>query len=231
MYCSETTLVNRDYDRVRAVTLYCRSWKCPICKPERVKRLINDAANGLPTKFLTLTTRRVPSTDPVAEARRQAEAFSALILWMRRSNPGEEVEFFAVREATKKGWPHIHVMLRAPFIHWKKLRKKWAQLSGSPGIDVRAIFHPTKCAKYLAKYLGKDNQQFGTCKRYWQSKRYALRGDEPPPEPDFWPKFWEQDERSVGVISVYYWRMGWITIKSVMRNACTCDYYEGRKPP
>jgi len=90
--------------------------------------------------------------------------------------------FFAVFEATKKGQPHLHIVLRAPFMPQKWLSAQMLELLKSPILDVRAIDSTTRVAAYIAKYLGKDPHQFGTCKRYWHSKDWNVTPEPEAPE-------------------------------------------------
>jgi len=90
--------------------------------------------------------------------------------------------FFAVFEATKKGQPHLHIVLRAPFMPQKWLSAQMLELLKSPILDVRAIDSTTRVAAYIAKYLGKDPHQFGTCKRYWHSTDWNITPEPEAPE-------------------------------------------------
>ena len=189
--------------------LYCRAWSCDICMPRRKRRLVNDVADGLPTKLLTLTTRYVEGGDPVAEARRQVDAFAALARLIKRRYPGEEFAFFVVREATKQGWPHMHVALRAPFLPWKWLSETWEALTGSPGVDIRAIYEATNAARYLAKYIGKDPQRFGTTKRYWCSRNWHDVVEPREPGQDDWDSKWHIVRHCFGKLAEDYFMRRW----------------------
>jgi len=226
LYCGEGSLVNYGVDRVRAITLFCRSWGCETCAPHRKRQVINEAAAGLPTTLITFTTRRGAPEDADAEAIRQGKAFAAFILWLRRSHPKHEIEYFAVREATRRGWPHIHAVLRMPYVHWKKLRRQWLKLSGSPGLDVRAIHNPARCSRYVAKYIGKSTHQFGTAKRYWKSKGWLLASDGPPPRSRLWEAKWWVVSVTVPDLHERYWLRRWDCFKHGRVH-----YFEAHAPP
>jgi len=226
MLCSECSIVNRGERKIRAITLYCNSWGCEICKPRRKVRLVREVVEGLPIRFLTLTTRFVEGADPVAEARRQGGAFRLLVRLYRKRFPGEEIAFFVVREATKRGWPHLHVAIRGPYLDWAWATKTWEALTGSPGVDVRFINQATNAAKYLAKYIGKEPHRFGTTKRYWHSRNWE---DAIPPRKvrdRGWDSKWHIVRRGVGELAELFWLRGW---EVSMRGGVSS--FEARAPP
>ena len=226
MLCSEASLVNHGEGRVRAATLKCRAWTCELCVEMRRRQLVAEACSGLPDKLLTLTTRAIDGGDAVAEARRQGEAFKLLIKRIRARWPGQEVQYFVVREATKQGWPHLHVLLRAPFLPWSWLVEQWEELSGSPGVDIRKIWRPHQAAKYVAKYIGKNPHQFGTCKRYWSSKEW--QAPVPVKEPDYriWDRKWHiKDVRLGDLLNTYHWK-GW-----AWKTDASMEFFEAWQPP
>lgn len=226
VYCSEASLVNYGDGKCRAITLFCRSWQCDICLPRRKSQLVKEACDGYPQRLLTLTTRRDPDGDAVAEAKRQGVAFGRLIQRMRRSYPKSKIEYFAVREATKAGWPHIHVLLRGPYVDWKVIRKWWLEFSGSPGIDIRKIWNPAKAAKYVAKYIGKSPHQFGTCKRYWKSKGWVSLGEGCRNEDRGWDRKWYIVGSPIHELKELYWLRRWELVATGRSH-----YMEARRPP
>ena len=226
MLCSEACLVNHGLARVRAATLRCRCWSCDLCVAMRKARLVNDVANGLPSKLLTLTTRAVEGGDHVAEARRQGEALAVLIRRIRRRCAGHEVAYFAVREAHRSGWPHMHVALRSPYLPWAWLVEQWEGLTGSRGVDIRAIYQAGNAARYLAKYIGKAPHRFGTTKRYWSSRNWLDVVPEREPEPSDWAAVWFLDRRAIAEIAETYWMRRW-----EVSMGGRCGYFEARAPP
>lgn len=111
-----------------------------------------------------------------------------------------KLPFLAVFEATKLGWPHLHILLRSGFIEQRWLSEQMADLIQSPIVDIRLARSPQQIASYCAKYVGKDTGKFGTSKRYWQSQDYDLRPKhvrEKDPLPGFG---WERE-----TISLHQW--------------------------
>jgi hypothetical protein len=83
--------------------------------------------------------------------------------------------FIAVIEKHKSGWPHLHILLRYPWIHQQWLSKEMNSLVQSPIQDIRRIDNKGRIAGYVAKYIAEDPHKFGSAKRYWQSRDYDLR--------------------------------------------------------
>ena len=226
MLCSEASLVNHGLNAVRAVTLRCRCWSCDGCLPIRKARLVKDVAAGQPNKLLTLTTRVVEGGDPVAEARRFTVWFAQLIRLIKKRPGCQNVAFFVVREATKQGWPHIHVALRSPYIPWKWLTAQWLAISGSPGADIRAIYGAGNAAKYLAKYIGKDPHRFGKTKRYWHSRNWFDVVPEQKRETGDWNSRWHIVREHLTRLAELAWMRGW-----EVNMHGTASFFEARAPP
>jgi len=200
MACGDYCGVRECSDYGQAWRQGCGGWPCQWCNKRKRWLLILDIVRGRPNKLLTLTTRFVEGGDPVAEAARQAAAFKLLVKRIRYRWPGRLEGFFAVREATERGWPHLHVALRSRFLEWAWLTTQWQELTGSGGVDIREIHGVEGSAKYIAKYLGKEPQKFGSLKRYWQSPAYAI---DPRPERPIMDPWAPPIQRSLGTLATH----------------------------
>jgi hypothetical protein len=174
--CREVLLASVAGDSGLAITLRCRSWNCDACKPDRVKRCFAEMVAGRPTTFITLTVR-------AGKFRSANEAAHGLVVAWRQVRRRaittfklKELEFYAVFEATKAGWPHLHILARCDWIPQKWLSDQMKARLDSPVVDIRVVGSHDKGAQYLAKYLGKAHMQFGTCKRYWHSRNWLPSG-------------------------------------------------------
>ena len=174
MFCSEWALVKRSHPETTIIPLRCRCWSCDICRPGRAKRLIEEAKAGRPNKHIVLTSRRRPGGNP----HRAAQALSKAWRQVRREYIKEHgkgsLAFLAVFEATKQGWPHIHIVARCKWLDQDWLSKRMGKIIGSPVVWVEAIDGPAEVAKYIAKYIGKDPHRFFGVKRYWRSLDYLF---------------------------------------------------------
>lgn len=172
--CGDSSLYKSDGRRAAAKCLYCRSWGCEICRPKRKAKLMAEAADGLPTKFLTLTVN--PTLHESADERRQhlTEGFNLLIKALRRLKPDADIQYFWVVERTQAGEPHLHALLRMPYVPQATLSKLWEEITGAFVVDIRKVRGTREAVRYLAKYIGKAPQQFANFKRYGQSKGWQL---------------------------------------------------------
>lgn len=173
--CGGWSLVKHDVHGTTGITLWCRSWSCPDCLPHRVKLLKRMAADGNPSTFMTLTVNPARGQSVELRARELSDAFKVLIKRMRRKWTKERVEYLAVFEETKKGEPHLHVLMRAPFVPQKWISCQMAELIDAPIVDIRKVHGKQMVANYVAKYVGKGPKAFGTLKRYWTSQGYIRR--------------------------------------------------------
>lgn len=208
-YCRERSIVNSGDGRYAAVSLKCRAWTCPNCTDMRQKQLVAQACGGEPNTFLTLTSRVRPSLTPNEAAARLSHAWRLLRLRLMRKYKLKRLPFLAVCEATKAGWPHLHILLRAPYLDWKFIKAVMQDLDDSPVIDIQRIDHKGRIAGYVAKYAGKAVHKFGTSKRYWQSQDYDLRPDADPRAKPLPGAGWEQWSWDIKRIARSWEELGW----------------------
>lgn len=209
MYCGSGSLVKHLDHRHEARILRCRSWGCPECQPARTKRLIKEGISGSPNTFLTLTTRADGSKTPVEAAKALVRSWRLIRLrWMRLQGL-KKLPFLLVVEKHKNGMPHVHILLRAPFIDWKILSGWMAELHNSPRINIQRLRGRASCVPYCAKYCGKAAQQIGNQKRYFKSRDYDLRRKEDRHlKPDDGSLFSRWD-RPIWMIRDFWKEKGW----------------------
>ena len=172
MLCGEHTLVKNERDSVTLYPLPCKCWTCPECRSGRSARLVAEALAGQPDLFVTLTSRIRDDWTPDYAARRLAWAWRVIRREYIAEHGKGSLPFLAVFEATKRGWPHLHIVARCKWLEQKWLSKRMATLTDSPVVDVRRIKSVRKVAKYVAKYVGKNPERWAGTKRYWRSQDY-----------------------------------------------------------
>jgi len=138
----------------------------------RRAQLMAIAASGNPNRFLTLTINPSIGESPEARLKLLSNAWRTIVKRLRRLWGRDTIHYLAVVEATKAGEPHLHILLRSPFIDQRMLSDAMSELVQSPIVDIRKVRNPRDVIRYIAKYLTKDNHHFGTSKRYWKSKNY-----------------------------------------------------------
>jgi hypothetical protein len=95
-----------------------------------------------------------------------------------------KLPYMAFIERTKLGEPHLHILLRCPFIPQDWLAEQMRDLIGSPVVWIEQVKGTASAVRYVTKYVGKAPAQFGTAKRYWVSAGWEVgAGDKLPPEP------------------------------------------------
>lgn len=141
--------------------------------PHRVKGLKKLAADGRPTTFVTLTVNPTHGETPTERARQLSDAMKIMIKRARRKFTKQRIEYLAVFEETKRGEPHLHMLMRAPFVPQRWLSDQMKELIDAPIVDIRHVFSKKHAANYVAKYVGKGPKAFGTLKRYWTSQGYV----------------------------------------------------------
>jgi len=174
MLCGECSSVNHTPTGRCALPRYCGRWGCDKCRPVRRKRVIAEIIGGQPTDFLTLTTQVRADWTPDEAARALPRAWARYAAWHNRKYGKRSLQYFAVMEATKQGWPHLHITIRANWIDLRKLRAILVADLRSPVCKLIKLDGIHRVAAYLAKYLGKAPHQFGTGKRYWKTLDWLL---------------------------------------------------------
>lgn len=173
--CGGWSLVHHQNGDSRAISLWCRAWTCPDCFWRRLRRLKREAQAGQPTTFLTLTVNPATYSGPDERAMRLSHAFRAFIRLARKTYPAKPIDYLAVFETTKRGEPHLHVLMRAPYIPQRWISALMSKLINAPIVDISKVHDKRHVAAYVAKYISKGPHRFGTTKRYWSSPGYHLQ--------------------------------------------------------
>jgi len=207
--CREWSLVKHLPESRHVKPLYCRSWGCDICRPKRKSQLLALASSGEPNRFLTLTVNPAVGDDPEHRLRMLTHAWKVLVKRLRRTHGQHAINYLAVVESTKAGEPHLHILLRTPFIAQADISAAMSELIQAPIVDIRRIRNQREVVRYVAKYITKAPHQFGGAKRYWQTPAYEL-GKLPKlaPLPPGSPR-WLVDMRPVLQIVTEWTYEGW----------------------
>lgn len=191
MFCSEWALVKDEGAKITIMPLRCKCWTCDVCRPIRAARLVWEAKRGKPNLFVTLTSRRTPGGCPHAAARALSHAWRTVRREYIKEHGKGSLAFLVVFEATKSGWPHLHMVARCKWLSQKWLKKRMGELIDSKHVDVRRIRGLSKVAHYVTKYIGKNPHRFIGTKRYWRSLDYLFPSDE---EEDIYDGIWNRWE-------------------------------------
>lgn len=182
MLCGEWSLVNPDERSLRAHPLRCRCWTCEECGEIRRSQLKRLARDGTPNTFLTLTVSPNQYNSPQARAQALVRAWRTVRRRAKKRYRYDRIPFLAVFERTKRGEPHLHILLRCRWLDQKWLSKQMRDLLRSPIVDIRRIHDARKIARYVSKYVSKAPEKFAGCKRYWRSQDYKHRDPAAPAE-------------------------------------------------
>jgi len=153
------------------------------------------AASGLPNRFLTLTVNPTVGTSQEERLQLLSHAWRVLVQRLRRKYGQDSIHYFAVVEETKRGEPHLHILLRSPYIPHSFISHAMRDLINAPIVDIRAIKNARDVVTYVAKYITKAPKQFGHAKRYWSSRGYEIRDREGAHVPDKSGPRWLIDRR------------------------------------
>lgn len=169
--------------------LPCKRWSCRVCAQKKINTLSHQTARAKPNRLLTLTTNPALYGSP-------REAFDATrkqvpILIRRLRKQYGEIEYLRVTEATQRGYPHYHLMLRSAYIPHSVVKKLWSEMTGAYIVDIRQVKKTFSCYRYLVKYLSKIQDL------EWTERHVSLSRNFIPPADDHLP---ETDETALGEI-------------------------------
>lgn len=174
MFCSEWSLVKKEFQQTTVIPLRCRCWTCEECRSLRTYQLVSEAKRGEPDLFITLTSKRRPDLTADQAAVLLAHAWRKVrALYLRIHGKGS-LEFLCVFERTIKGWPHIHIVARCRWLDQRWLAAQMGSEIESPVCWVERIHSKSKIAAYVSKYIAKNPERFEGVKRYWRSKNYLM---------------------------------------------------------
>lgn len=152
------------------IGLGCKQWTCRFCAAVKIKRLSWLTMRAEPNRLLTLTV------DPTLY-RDQRHAFDATrarvaeLIRALRVRFGD-IEYLRVTEATKKGFPHYHLLVRSKFLPQAVVKNIWEQLTGAKIVDLRQVTKTFGAYNYLTKYLTKMHNLDWTERHVSYSKKF-----------------------------------------------------------
>jgi hypothetical protein len=112
---------------------------------------------------------------PVERAQRMVIGWRELHRRIKRTWRYDRLDYLVVLEATQRGEPHLHILLRGNYIPQKWISEQWQQITGAFVVDIRRADGDMAVSAYIAKYVGKEPHHFGSMKRYWRSQKWDTR--------------------------------------------------------
>jgi hypothetical protein len=91
-----------------------------------------------------------------------------------------KLHYFAFVEATKRGEPHLHILVRSPYIPQDWLARQMEELIQSPRVWIDRIKNTKAAVGYVSKYVTKAPAQFGKTRRYWSTRGWEVNKSDRP---------------------------------------------------
>jgi hypothetical protein len=223
--CGGWSLVKHSSTGVHGITMWCRAWSCGDCLPRRLAQLKRTAQQGRPSTFLTLTVNPAHGQSPEGRARELVDAMRTMLKRARRRFKGNEIAYLAVFEETKKGEPHLHMLMRAPFIPQRWISDQMSELIEAPIVDIRRVTNPRLAAQYVAKYVAKGPKAFGSLKRYWKTKNYVTRSKDEQERQNEKGSGWRPVNEPLFIVAE-----GWRTLRRVVAWITDHEIFSGHGP-
>jgi len=208
--CREWSLVKDLGELKYCKPLKCRSWGCDLCAPDRRAQLMAQCAAGSPTRLLTLTVNPTWGTDPADRLAGLSNAWRLCVKRLRRLHPTKEIEFLAIVEETERGEPHLHILLRSPYVPQSLISQWMGELIDAPIVDIRRVRNAREVIRYVAKYVTKAPAQFNGKKRYWKSGKWEAKYEPPTDSSASALASWAIDRRHFTTILMEWFHAGYL---------------------
>lgn len=190
----------------RAFPAPCNRWECPECGEYKKSVLYHRLRGHKGQRFMTLTCNPARYATPNEAYRSMSLSFTSLVKRVRRKYPAKRFEYVMVWEQTRKGWPHLHVLVSGPWIEQAWLSRQWDDLTGAAIVDIRYVRSGVKTASYLSKYLTKELRAPRGHHRWRKSFDY-FPDDTPPPQAHQPSEFsWRYTRLTLAELD-YEWRL------------------------
>lgn len=160
--------------------LPCNQWSCRYCAQNKTKRLAYRVSEAAPNRLLTLTVDPKLYVSP-REAFDATRAKVPILARKLRLRFGE-FEYIRVTEATARGWPHYHLLVRSKYIPHQVVKKLWQELTGAQIVDLRQVNRDFRCYTYLLKYLSKMHELEWTARHVSTTRSFFPKEDPWEPE-------------------------------------------------
>lgn len=184
----------------------------------RLRKLRKEAAEGNPQRLITLTINPEQYLSPDHAARTLVKAWRNIVQRAHREGIAERIEYICIFEETKRGWPHLHILARCPYLPQRWLSARMREYANSPIVDVRAVKSRRAASCYVAKYVSKGPGGFDRCKRYWRSRGYCDPQNKPDKPVQDCRRGWRSELPWVGLAD-WHLRWGWEAIEDTDHSA------------
>jgi len=195
--CAKGTILghNEDEGTLIVIPAACGRWDCPHCARRKALAHYARMVAGNPKRHIVLTVdpKRYASPEQALIAMKKALPKLAYAIRHSCCHHKEEngckpipFEYAAVWEATKKGWPHVHVASWGCFVRYATLRDIWLKLTHSPIVHIHApetlTCGPHHWTKYLLKAVDETASMYSGHRLVTYSAHYNdQHADSPPP--------------------------------------------------
>lgn len=160
----------------------CKRWSCRVCAEKKIKKLSMQVEKARPNRLLTLTVNPPLFSSPrnaFDGTRKQVP----LLIRKLRTKYGE-VEYLRVTEATQRGWPHYHLLIRSDYIPQPVVKDLWNSMTGARIVDLRQVKKSFSAYRYLVKYLSKLHNLEWTERHVSLSRNFAPPDQFEPQDPE-----------------------------------------------
>lgn len=158
----------------------CKRWTCHACAPIKIKKLSIDVQKAKPNRLLTLTVNPALYSSPRNAFDETRRKVPVLIRQLRKRFG--TIEYLRITEATRKGYPHYHLLVRSGYLPQRVVRDMWKDLTGAAIVDLRRVNKTWSAYTYLVKYLSKLHNLEWTERHVSLSRQFVPKSDSPEPE-------------------------------------------------
>ena len=108
-----------------------------------------------------------------------------------------KLPYLAVFEATKNGWPHLHIICRLPWMSQLWVSVQMDEIMSSPICWIERIADDGRIVHYISKYVGKESEKFGSLKRYWCTTNWEQPNEDAEDDNEDEYSFYSVEQRHI----------------------------------
>lgn len=185
----------------------CKTWGCPVCRKKQLAKVQMTMEYGclmLGRCYLITLTQKYSEEDGCVDAVFVAKAWAALLRCIKKKSPN--LSWIRVIETTKKGIPHLHLIVgglgdRKDNRHGKyppysakfileecdclihEWGKEWYERTGNFVVHAEEVYSAVGVGRYLGKYLSKGFGDRGRLESLGFARRWSASRNWPRCEP------------------------------------------------
>lgn len=181
--------------------------------------------------MITLTLRHARGDNPELHLNELHRGWRLLRRCVCRALKIKKFPYGLVIEPHQDGNPHMHILVRLPYISKAFLKTKWEMITESFEVKINRVKSRAGAARYVTKYLTKEFCAIGTRRIVCFSRDWRTEKWERPPARCTWSDTRQLTGVCFAAMLSLLQLHGWVILSSERGEMIALDPHGGRDPP